>query len=122
MVITLMFSKSTKDIDGAEDMVTWIILVYSVPSYALLDCGTCYSFVSREFSKEFPMKPEKLDNEYCGITLRGDMLESDTLHKNCRIDLVRKEYGTNSLQLDLLDFDVISWMDSLVRNYVYVNC
>ncbi|XP_070017698.1 uncharacterized protein [Nicotiana sylvestris] len=95
-----------RDSEASLDVVTDILTVQSHDVYALIDPGSTLSYVTHYVAMEFGIEPEQLHDSFSVLTLGR---EDDSLHQL-------------SVELGMVDFDVIMGMDWLYSCFAKLDC
>ncbi|XP_075492419.1 uncharacterized protein LOC142530466 [Primulina tabacum] len=117
-----IFAMTQEEADDATEVVSGTILIKSVPAYALFDCGATHSFMSKRFAKKLGSKPDKLTAPFRIATPTNRAVEKNEIYRDCKISISDQTFSADSIQLIMVDFDVILGMDWLARNSAIVDC
>uniref|UniRef100_A0A0V0H6A2 Putative ovule protein n=1 Tax=Solanum chacoense TaxID=4108 RepID=A0A0V0H6A2_SOLCH len=82
-------------------------IVFNIDVYALLDISDALSFVTQYVANKFDMLPEVLLDPFSISTPVGDSVVAKRVYRICHISLSRRITLVDSVELDILDFDVI---------------
>lgn len=85
--------------------------VFYVNVYTLLDRGSTLSFVSSLVAMKFHILPDILKEPFSVSTPIGKFIISKNSHRSCRKLLYNRLTLVNSVELDMLNFNVVLWTD-----------
>ncbi|XP_022158212.1 uncharacterized protein LOC111024748 [Momordica charantia] len=102
--------------------VTGIVLVLSMPAYALFDSGSSHSFIASTFVRQADLELESLGFVLSVSTLSGSVLVTSQVVKGGQLSFDGQTLEVKLIQLDMQDFDVIPGMDWLAANRANIDC
>ncbi|XP_070005375.1 uncharacterized protein [Nicotiana sylvestris] len=116
------FAMARQDAEASNAVFTGIITIGSYGSYALIDPGSTYSYVSPSFSIYLERGVESLNVIYIVLTPVGETISVDRVYRDCVIFIQGKDTVVDLLVLPMSDLDVIMGMDWLASCYASVDC
>ncbi|GJQ89648.1 putative reverse transcriptase domain-containing protein [Tanacetum coccineum] len=110
--------------DGNLDsnVFTGTFLLNNRYAYILFDSGTDKSFVSTTFSALIDIPPTALDVSYTIELADRRIAESDTIIRDCTLNLLDHSFNIDLMAVELGSFDVIIKMDWLSKYHVVIVC
>nr|GEV19006.1 hypothetical protein [Tanacetum cinerariifolium] len=91
-------------------------------AYILFDSGAGRRFVSTTFSALIDISHTSLDVSYAVELADGRIAESNTINRDCTLNLLDHPFSTHLMPIELGSFDVIIGMDWLSRYHVVIVC
>ena len=111
-----------QEYEDVPDVVTGMLRVFHLDVYALIDPGANISFVSPYVSMRFSVKPELLKSPFSVSTPVGESIIARTVYRNCPISIFHKTIPCDIIELEMVDFDFILWMNWFYDSYALVDC
>ncbi|GKE75946.1 putative reverse transcriptase domain-containing protein [Tanacetum coccineum] len=105
-----------------SNVVTGTFLLNNHYAYILFDSRVDRNFVSTKFSALIDIPPTALDVSYTMELADGRIAKSNTIIKDCTLNLLDHPFSTDLMPVDLGSFDVIIGMDWLLRYHVVIVC
>ena len=99
-----------------------MLKVFSIDVYVLLDPGATLSFVTPLIAKKFDTLPDNLSELFIVSTPVGESVIAKWVYRNCPIMLPQNVSYVNTVELDMLDFDIIFCMDWLHACFASIVC
>nr|AAV31171.1 Putative polyprotein, identical [Solanum tuberosum] len=106
----------------SPNVVTCMIKVFAFDVYALLDPGASLSFVTPYVANKFDVLLERLCEPFCVSTPVGESILAERVYCDCPVSINHKSTMADLVDLDMVDFDVISGMDWLHACYTSLDC
>lgn len=110
-----------RDVEASNTIVLGNILVNYKHNHALIDPGSTHSFISLAFAKKINMCPERMESELCVAIPTGECLVCNLGYNKCIVCVYETQLYADLVELDLLYFDVILWMDWLASYHASVD-
>ena len=88
----------------------------------LIDLGTTYSFISREYVTRVETTPVPLGCSLEIATPTGESLWPSQMLKGSLFSIEGQDMEADLILIDLKGLDVILWMDWLASNYASMDC
>nr|GEW12704.1 putative reverse transcriptase domain-containing protein [Tanacetum cinerariifolium] len=104
------------------NVVTCTFLLNNRYASILFDLGSDRSFVETKFSPMLDIDLVKIDTSYEVELADGMVVSTNTILKECTLDLVNYLFEIDLMSIDLGTFDVIIGMDWLVKHDVIIIC
>ncbi|GKF74108.1 putative reverse transcriptase domain-containing protein, partial [Tanacetum coccineum] len=117
-VYSLCAGAAVKD----NNVVNGMFLINNVYALVLFDMGTVRSFVSYAFSKYIDATPTTLDTNYDAELADGKSLTTNTILRECTLNLQNHLFEIDLLPIELGSFDIIVGMDWMAEHYAEVVC
>ncbi|XP_075099276.1 uncharacterized protein LOC142176106 [Nicotiana tabacum] len=98
---------------------------YRVPGFPICntyDPGSTLSYVTPYIAKKFGIEPEKLCEPFEVSTPVGESVITRCIYRGCPIKVYHRLTVEDLVELEMIDFDVISGMDWLESCYATVGC
>ncbi|GKF83850.1 reverse transcriptase domain-containing protein, partial [Tanacetum coccineum] len=110
--------------DGNPDsnVITGTFFLNNNYAYILFDSGADRSFVLTTFSTLIDIPPTTLDVGYTIKLADGQIAESDTIIRDCTLNLLDHSFNIDMMAVELGSFDVIIKMDWLSKYHVVIVC
>ncbi|GKE42064.1 putative reverse transcriptase domain-containing protein, partial [Tanacetum coccineum] len=117
-VYSLCAEAAVKD----NNVVNGTFLINNVYASVLFDTGADRSFVSYAFSKYIDIPPTTLDTNYSVELADGKSITTNTILRECTLNLQNHFFKIDLLPIELGSFDVIVGMDWMVEHRAEVVC
>ncbi|GJS02456.1 putative reverse transcriptase domain-containing protein [Tanacetum coccineum] len=104
------------------NVVTGTFLLNNHYASMLFDSGADRSFVSTTFSSLIDVAPSTLDVSYAVELADGRVVGSDTIIRECTLNLLNHPFNIDLLPVELGSFDVIISMDWLSKYHAIIVC
>ena len=114
--------RSRGDQEDSPDVVTDMLQMFSINVYALLDPDATLSFVTPLVSMNFDVLPDIFHEPLLVSTTMGDSILFKRVYRVCLVSLPNRVTLVDLVELDMLNFDVISGMDWLHSYFSSINC
>jgi len=111
-----------QDSEASPDVVTSTLSIFSYYVYALIDPGVTLSYVTPFVAKKFGVEPELLHEPFAVSTPVGDSVKARRVYYGCLVTICGRDTLANLIELEMVDFDVITGMDWLSSCYATVDC
>ncbi|XP_070023122.1 uncharacterized protein [Nicotiana sylvestris] len=96
--------------------------IFTFDVYALIDPGSTLSYVTPYIAKKFGIELEKLCEPFEVSTPVGESVITRCIYRGCPIIVYHRLIVADLVELEMIDFDVISGMDWLESCYATVGC
>ncbi|XP_075515483.1 uncharacterized protein LOC142550132 [Primulina tabacum] len=96
------------------------LITAGIATYALLDSGATYSFISESFVKKLGILPVDVESEFKVTLPSGEHMVSSNMVKDVELKLQRNIIRADLIVLPMSEFDVILGMDWLTMNGVTI--
>ncbi|GJR05082.1 putative reverse transcriptase domain-containing protein [Tanacetum coccineum] len=117
-VYSLCAEAAVKD----NNVVNGTFLINNVYASVLFNTGTDRSFVSYAFSNYIDIPPTTLDTNYSVELADGKSLTTNTILRECTLNLQNHLFKIDLLPIELGSFDVIVGMDWMAEHHAEVVC
>ena len=103
--------RSRGEQESSPDVLTSMLLVFSIDVYALLYPGAKFCFITPLISWNFDVFPNILNEPFMITTAVDELVVSNKVHRNFPIMLPTSSSFVELLEHDIVDFDVILGID-----------
>ena len=117
-----VFAITQADANAGTSVVLGEILIAGISTYALIDLGATHSFASMIYVKKLDRSPEVLLDGFSSTLPSGEVLHSNHWLKAVPMHIDGRELFTNSVILEMQDYDVILGMDWLSKYNATIDC
>ncbi|XP_073030708.1 uncharacterized protein [Primulina eburnea] len=117
-----VYAITQEEADNSNEVVASTILLNKMPAYALFDCGTTHSFVSRRYAKKLKLEHDILSEPLRVATPASKIIETHKVYRNCKICIGKQIFEVELIQFNMVEFDIILGMDWLAKNHAIVDC
>ncbi|XP_070057625.1 uncharacterized protein [Nicotiana tomentosiformis] len=90
--------------------------------YALIAPGSTFSYVNPYVAIEFRIEPEQLHELFFVSTLVDESIVAAQVYRDCIVTVNDRDSTDNLIELLMVDFDVIMWMDWLYSCFAKLDC
>ncbi|GKB22574.1 putative reverse transcriptase domain-containing protein [Tanacetum coccineum] len=112
-----------KDVEPqGPNVVTGTFLLNNRYAFVLFDSGSDRSFVDTRFSSMLDIDPVKIGASYEVELADGRVVSTNTVLKDCTLNLVNRVFEIDLMLIGLGTFDVIISMDWLVKHDAVIVC
>ncbi|XP_069148008.1 uncharacterized protein [Solanum lycopersicum] len=108
--------------EESPDVVTGMLQIFSIDVYALLDSRATLSFVTPLVAKRFDFLPDILIEPFSVTTSVGDSVVARRVFRSCPISLPNRVIGVDSIELVVVDFDVILEVEWFHTYFASIDC
>ena len=109
--------------DGnGPDVVTGTFLLNHHNARVLFDSGADKSFISDTFAPLLNVTPSKLNTTYEVEMADGNLIDTNTIMKDCTLTLSEKPFAIDLMPVQLGSFDAIVGMDWLSHHRARIHC
>ncbi|XP_070032335.1 uncharacterized protein [Nicotiana tomentosiformis] len=102
-----------RESEASPDVVTSILTVQFHDVYSLIDPGSTLSYVTPCVAMEFGIEPEQLYEPFSISTTVGESILAVRVYMECVVTLRGRDTVADLIELRIVYFDVIMWMDWL---------
>ena len=113
---------SRGDEETYPDVVTGMWKIFTLDVYALLDPGATLSFVTPLVARKFYVLPDILNESFMVTTPVSELVVAKMVYRNCPIMFPNRVSYVETVELDILDFDIILGMDWLHACFASIVC
>ncbi|XP_070007500.1 uncharacterized protein [Nicotiana sylvestris] len=114
-------ARGQQDLESSPDIVTGILSVFSYNVYVLIDLGSTLSYVTPFVANKFGVEPELISKPLAVSTPIGDSMIARRVYRGCIVMICSRQTSENLFELEMVDFDVIMWIDWLALCYANVD-
>ncbi|XP_073151874.1 uncharacterized protein [Henckelia pumila] len=100
-------------VDSNSAIGIGMISISSFPSHVLINTGATHSFMFVKFLTKLGVVPDKSISGFSMSLPSGEELKSNSMVRNCKIQMQDQDLCADFIVLDMADFDVIFGMDWL---------
>ena len=111
-----------RDAQASNTVVTGTLTIYSSQVMVLFDLGATYSFVSPSFTLCLDMRFDVLNDLLIVLTLVGEVYLINRVFSGCEVCIEDEILLVDLVELEILEFDVISGMDWLSAHHAVLDC
>ncbi|XP_075473955.1 uncharacterized protein LOC142505014 [Primulina tabacum] len=92
------------------------LITAGIATYALLDSGATYSFISESFMKKLRILPVDVESGFKVIVPSGEHMVSSSMVKDVELKLQKNIIRLDLIVLPMCEFEIILGMDWLTLN------
>ncbi|KAM0006733.1 putative nucleotidyltransferase, Ribonuclease H [Helianthus debilis subsp. tardiflorus] len=116
------FQLTTQEAELIPDVIAITFLVHDVYAKVLFDSGANRSFINTSFCQALNLPLTNLRQIFMVETAYGNSVNIDKVLQEEKIELLGHKFSVNLLPMNLVGFDVVLRMDSLVANHAQILC
>ena len=117
-----VFTLNPQEVHASNIAITSTLYIDKLQGRVLFDSGATHSFISPYFAKKLARDKTLLKDPLAIETPLGETIEVRYMYSVCVVEIRRKVFLANLIELTVLDFDVILEMDWLYENYASIDC
>ena len=106
-----VYAMTQEQADADASVITGTILIYGIPTIALIDSGSTHSFASRVFVRKLCITPDLLKVRYSVTVPSGEEMDSNQILRACSIQISDRTLYVDLVVLQMPNFEVILGMD-----------
>ncbi|XP_070011165.1 uncharacterized protein [Nicotiana sylvestris] len=111
-----------QSVEASAKFITGILLVCSHNSYAIMDPGSTFSYVTPYFVVNLGLEPEQLSEPFLVSNPVGESVKVTRVYRGCIVLFQGRNTKADLIELEMVDFDVIMGMDWLSSCYAMLDC
>jgi len=112
---------SKNESSNSSTVVTGTLFLNSMPFFVLFDSGATNSFISTRAALLLNVEDNKEGVNYKIGLLNGHVIKCSTLYKGVPIMIGERRFPRDSIQFDLLKFDVILGINWPIAHGAYID-
>ncbi|XP_070014827.1 uncharacterized protein [Nicotiana sylvestris] len=122
LVVLIIRPGMEQSAEASAEVITGILLVCSHNSYAIMDPGSTFSYVTPYFAINLGLEPEQLSEPFLVSTPVGKEVKVTRVYRGYIVSVRGRNTKANLIELEMVDFDVIMGMDWLSSCYAMLDC
>ena len=117
-----VFALNPQEAQTATNVVIGTFTIEHMHARILFDSGATHSFISLYFAKKLSKESRKMENPLIINTPLQDSIIVDHMYPACLVEVENRKLSADLIELPVLEFDVILWMDWLDKYDANINC
>ncbi|XP_073131819.1 uncharacterized protein [Henckelia pumila] len=117
-----VFAMTHDQVDPDSAIVSGMIRIADLPAFVLIDTGATHSFMSVSFMMKLRVLPDESISEFCVSLPSGEELKSNSVVRNCKVQMQSLVLCADFIVLKMVDFNAIFGMDWLTRHETIIDC
>uniref|UniRef100_M1D9Y6 Gag-pol polyprotein n=1 Tax=Solanum tuberosum TaxID=4113 RepID=M1D9Y6_SOLTU len=113
---------SRQNLEASPDVVTGTLFIFSHNVYALIDPGSTLSYITPLVVGKLKRTPKLLNKPFEVSTPTGESIIARRVYRNCIVTVCDHDTLADLIELEMVDFEVITDMDWLASCYAMVDC